>query len=144
MRRTRRNRTGVTLVEAMIASAVLLLVSLSLFEGLIVSARIAKENSEYLAADAYAFDIAWRVFNENYATLTAGTSISADIRTNEVPVLSRPGWPVPEKQVDIENAANGRLITVDIYWGPSSRRHKLSEWHTLQVLRSNIARGTDT
>lgn len=142
--RTRQNRAGITLVEVMIASAVLLLVSLSLFEGLIVSARIAKENSEYLAADAYAFDIAWRVFNENYTTLTAGTSISTTVPTNDVPVLSRPSWPAPEKQVDIENAANGRLITVDVYWGPSTHRRKLSEWHTLQVLRSSIARGTDT
>ena len=54
----RKARRGATLVEVMLAAAILALMVLSLFEGIAVSARIAHENAEYLQADAYAFDLA--------------------------------------------------------------------------------------
>ena len=45
-------RAGFTLVEMMLAGAITMLMTLALLEGLIVSARISRENSELLAADA--------------------------------------------------------------------------------------------
>ena len=52
----RRAKRGVTLVEVMLAASILALMVLALFEGIAVSARVARENAEYLQADAYAFD----------------------------------------------------------------------------------------
>ena len=58
--RTCRLKRGVTFIEVMLAAAILALTVLAVFEGIAVSARIARENAEYLQADAYAFDLAWK------------------------------------------------------------------------------------
>ena len=74
----RRGRGGATLIEVMLAAAILSLMVLALFEGIAVSARIARENAEYLQADAYAFDLAWKRFNESYGALRS-VLISVDV-----------------------------------------------------------------
>ena len=61
-----RGRKGATLVELMLAGAILALVVTSLFEGILVANRIAHENAELLAAQAIAADAAWWRFNEKY------------------------------------------------------------------------------
>ena len=66
-------RGGFTLVEVMLAGAITVLVTLSLMEGLIVSAKISHENSELLAADAFAWDTAWRWLNKSYEELPSQT-----------------------------------------------------------------------
>ena len=58
-------RGGFTLVEVMLAGAIAVLMTLSLMEGLVVSAKISHENSELLAADAFAWDTAWKWLNNH-------------------------------------------------------------------------------
>ena len=67
-------RGGFTLVEVMLAGALAVLATLSLMEGLIVSAKISHENSELLAADAFAWDTAWRWLNKSYEELPDATA----------------------------------------------------------------------
>ena len=59
-------RRGVTLVEVMLAGSIAVLLTLACLEGVIVSTRIAHENSQLLAAEAYAWDTAWRWLNKPY------------------------------------------------------------------------------
>ena len=56
-------RRGVTLVEVMLAGSIIVLASLAIFEGIIVSARIAHENAEILKAEAVVWDAVWKKFN---------------------------------------------------------------------------------
>ena len=54
----------------MLAGAIAGLATLALMEGLIVAAKISRENSELLAADAIAWDTAWRMLvDEKYKNL---------------------------------------------------------------------------
>ena len=61
---TKGARGGFTLVEVMLAGVIAVLMTLALMEGLIVSAKISHENAELLAADAFAWDTAWRWLNK--------------------------------------------------------------------------------
>ena len=81
-------RSGFTLVEAMLAGAITVLAMLALMEGLIVSAKISHENSELLAADALAWDIAWKWLNKSYEELPA---VAGGGRTYQVVVEERSG-----------------------------------------------------
>ena len=100
-------RGGFTLVEVMLAGAITVLSTLALMEGLVVAAKISHENSELLAADAFAWDTAWKWLNKSYEDLpdtTTGTTYDLTIdgnfkrdsahgvlgaSTNDCPVLSR-------------------------------------------------------
>ena len=100
-------RGGFTLVEVMLAGSIAALATLALMEGLIVAAKISHENSELLAADAFAWDTAWRWLNKSYDELpdtTAGTTYDLTLdgnfkrdatygmlgaSTNDCPVLNR-------------------------------------------------------
>ena len=66
-------RGGFTLVEVMLAGAIAVLMTLALMEGLVVAAKISHENSELLAADAFAWDTAWKWLNKSYDELPAQT-----------------------------------------------------------------------
>ena len=98
--RTCRLKRGVTFIEVMLAASILALTVLAVFEGIAVSARIARENAEYLQADAYAFDLAWKRYNESYGALRNHVSASAPQRTFDedlvegaAPMLYRAGSP---------------------------------------------------
>jgi len=160
--------TGATLVEVLLAGALLLLVSLSFFEGVVVAGGIAKENSEYLAADAFAYDLAMCVYSQNYetdesnsgivvthkdisdmASSWGGTGEWQDIpETSDgqslVPVLAKDGWPTPQYRVEVATSTRvkkGKLIQVDVQWGPAGNRQLLSNRHAVQIFRANIDRG---
>ena len=60
---TNLRRSGFTLIEVVLASAISLLLFLVLFEALMVSQRMAANLKWRLAADSIAFDKAWEVFN---------------------------------------------------------------------------------
>jgi prepilin-type N-terminal cleavage/methylation domain-containing protein len=62
-------RRGFTLVECMLAGALLALLSLALLEGVGVATRVAEANARLLAADSLAWDAAWKTFNVPYASL---------------------------------------------------------------------------
>ena len=152
----RRVKRGVTLIEVMLAASILALMVLSLFEGIAVSARIARENAEYLQADAYAFDLAWKRYNESYGALRNFVSAASpervfepeDITEEAAPMLYRKGAPaksytVIKRITDPNNASVelGVLISVDVEWGAADARRRLSATHTATVFKGGSEDG---
>ena len=153
--RERLRARGATLIEVMLAASILALMVLSLFEGIAVSARIARENAEYLQADAYAFDLAWKRYNESYGALRNFVSTTSpeqtfdeEITEEAAPLLYRAGSSAVSHTTitRIPNPADasvelGLLITVDVEWGKSNARHRLSSTHTAKVFKGGSEDG---
>ena len=138
----RKSKSGVTLLEVMLASSITAVLVLVLLETLIFGARIAKENSQLLAADAYAFDVAWRLCNVAHDNLP--TSANANwyaISSNAAPAISLAGWDPARCYVTITNAGGGKVIAVDVQWGPSGRRRSLNSYHRTEIFKSKVERG---
>ena len=135
-----RARKGVTLVEVMLAGSITVLFTLSLMEGLILAAKISNENSQLLAADAYAWDTAWKWFNKKYDDLatTGGNGIIYDgaIASNDCPMLCRqmvgadPHVWIRIRDVNVPRhgiTTNAmKQIEVVVAWGPTSERKSLN------------------
>ncbi|MBQ3288599.1 MAG: hypothetical protein IJH50_04240 [Kiritimatiellae bacterium] len=168
---TKGMRGGFTLVEMMLAGAIAVLMTLALMEGLIVSAKVSHENSELLAADAFAWDTAWKWLNKSYDELPAvappgrtydsATDTSMAMTTNDCPVLNfehTGGDPrVVVRVVMCEGtgaiARHGtnvkvKRIDVDVEWGPEGDRKCLNGLcgsanysHPVSVYKSPIDRG---
>ena len=152
----RRAKRGVTLVEVMLAASILALMVLALFEGIAVSARIARENAEYLQADAYAFDLAWKRYNENYGSLrnligknqTLVEFPAEEITEEAAPMLYR-ARSVAKSYTTIRRITDptdpsvelGVLISVDVEWGAAGARRRLSATHTATVFKSGTEDG---
>ncbi len=162
-------RPGVTLVEVMLAGSIAVLMTLALMEGLIVAAKISNENSQLLAADAYAWDTAWKWFNKKYDDLSAGGTggivYSGLVASNECPTLcreltgsdARMAVRVRDVSVNRHNVVvPAREIVVDLAWGPASDRKSLNGMfngavtgegstrsfnHPVSVLKCEIDRG---
>lgn len=117
-----RRKAGFSLMELMVAGSVLLLMSLALLEGIVVAAKIARENSEHLAAEALAFDIAWTRFNEEYKGLAANPTTTYTFSTNDTPVLA--SWPRSQisSRVSTTNGIAGKFIVSRVAWGPNNER----------------------
>lgn len=146
LRRHRRRMRGVTLVEVMLAASILALTVLAVFEGIAVSARVARENAEYLQADAYAFDLAWKRYNEKYGELCKLVSerpFDENIASNAAPMLYRKDSPA-QSHTTIRRFTDpndtsvefGVLISVDVEWGAEGTRRHLSTTHTATVFKS--------
>ena len=58
-----RGRAGFTLVEVMVASGILLVVVLTIYESVLFCNRVAYDVKSRLAAEAIAFDTAWELYN---------------------------------------------------------------------------------
>lgn len=145
-------RRGVTLVEIMVAGAILALLSIALFNGSGLAVRLVQENAEFLAADAFAFDLALKRSRESYAKLGEiraernGQAIEETISSNAVPILYRTGSPVLArtwirwaKDRNGQDDPNALQIAVDVEWGPGDDRRTLSarQGQTV-VLKSGI------
>ena len=153
--RTCRAKRGATLIEVMLAASIFALMVLSLFEGIVVSARIARENAEYLQADAYAFDLAWKRYNESYAALRNFVSATVpeqtfneNITEDAAPMLYRAGSPAVSyttitRIVDPNDTSVelGVYISVDVEWGAANSRRRLSSTHTATVFKSGSEDG---
>ena len=144
-----RGRKGATLVELMLAGAILALVVTSLFEGILVANRIAHENAELLAAQAIAADAAWWRFNEKYDGKSGLDVMSMewrDMSRKAAPQLSRydrlPRLGIGVSAIDEAGwDAEVRVITVDVEWGPAGRRRKLCDsGHEVRVCRGTFGR----
>ena len=162
-------RGGFTLVEVMLAGAIAVLMTLALMEGLVVSAKISHENSELLAADALAWDTAWRWLNKPYDELPSqigGTPYDSSslqemsIATNCCPELCRAktgGDPRMVVRVVMcgsqprhGTTVSVKRIDVDVEWGPAGDRKCLNGLcgagiacydHPVSVYKSSIDRG---
>ena len=135
-------KRGVTLVEVMLASAITSTLVLVLLETMIFGARIAKANSQLLAADAYAFDVAWRHCNESFNDMPSNLRRqSYNIASNAAPEISLATWPAAKCYVTVTNAGSGKMISVDVEWGPNGRRKLLSSCHPTEIFKCQIERG---
>ena len=142
-----RMRRGATLVEVALAGAIAVLLTLAFMEGIAVAARISHENSPLLAAEAYAWDTAWKWLNKPYDelnnTATAAFYPSAageTVSSNACPVLCRALNGGADAKVFVrvtfltgasalrrhEADAEAKLIEVDVEWGPASDRRCLN------------------
>ena len=147
-------RRGVTLAECMVASAVLGLLVLVLLSGVTVATRIADDNAQLLAAEAVAWDAAWKRFNEDYRDLVLNETTGwQNLSSNAAPVLSVYDTPACISNavfdivdvIDPEDVEGWRgelkAIIVDVEWGPSEHRRRLSDTrHAVQVWRGNMGR----
>ena len=146
---TKGARGGFTLVEAMLAGAIAVLLTLSLMEGLIVSTKISHENAELLAADAFAWDTAWRWLNKSYDDLPSQVAgVVYDSETDSAMARTLAGC--PELDADktggdprvVVRAAlcdgagapfrhgagvKAKRIDVDVEWGPPGDRKCLND-----------------
>ena len=132
----RRSKAGVTLVEVMLAGAMLVLACTCMINGFMFAARLAhEENGMALAADGYAMDAAWTLLNGSKNAWPLNTEIRNQIFTisNAVPVLANSSWPAPHAYITITNGvlgtgqtlAAGKAISVNVVWGPSGERRQL-------------------
>lgn len=140
-------RRGVTLAECMIASAILGLLALVLLSGVTISSRVAFDNAQLLAAEAVAWDAAWKRFNEGYDRLVLNETTGwENLASNAAPVLSVYDTPAKVRVNVAAVASEGwqadlKVVTADVEWGPESDRRKLSDdGLAVQVWRGNMGR----
>lgn len=128
-----RHRAAFTLVEVLVAGGILALLTCAMLEGIIVAMRISKENAEHLAAEAFAFDLAWMKFNEEYSALRLGRT-SYDVGAL-VPALAT--WPDATAQTYVytTNGITGKFIVSEVRWGSNNSR---SVAH--RIFRDNLSR----
>lgn len=153
--RRRGSRAGVTLIEVMLAGFITMLVALALFEGVAVASRISRENSELLAADAYAWDTIWQTFNRLYQSPQNLGTTTTTLGEADMPPLYYAKSPAKcyttvAYHRNAENKIDGTQITVNVEWGPANARRRLSNAtgaataksfnHVVTVYRSNIPR----
>lgn len=138
-----RSKRGVTLVEVMLAGAITAMLALAVMQGVIVSVKICHENSELLAAEAYAWDTAWKWLNKKDEEIDDSLDSSAEITfypnangfsvaSNDCPVIYRDGVGgaakcyVSVRRVEWLSGAEtmrAKRIDVDVEWGsPGDRR----------------------
>lgn len=156
-------RSGFSIAECMLTGSLICLLALVSFEGIIAASRIVHENSEFLAADALAWDVAWKRFNESPSELQSvqrpwtNPVVDQDVTSRGRDQSAAPAlWygannPVQVYSV-ITNAADGLgvMIHVNVEWGPAGHRRALSPVsgkrlkhfnHDIGVYRSKLERG---
>ncbi|MDD4061073.1 MAG: hypothetical protein PHW08_10300 [Kiritimatiellae bacterium] len=95
-------RAGFTLAETMVASALTLLLVLTIFETARFSARAAYDIKSRLAADALAFDTVWDLYNRQISWLSENAT------------ESRSGWVGIDPERNTTWGARGDQVF--IYW----------------------------
>lgn len=144
-----KSRRGMTLVEVMVAGAILTLLTLCFFEGVTLATRIAHDNAELMQAEGVAWDAVWMTFNEDYDDLLAKCPATRTV------VLSQEAAPDLTRHKEqailqittskIRQQIDGRLVDFisiegDVEWGPSSRRRRLSDTQRTFVYRGPLSR----
>ena len=146
--RARKGKRGVTLIEVMLAGAILTLLSLALFNGISVAARIAHENAELLSAEAVVWDAVWKRFNEDYSTSirnsVANGWVEETLTSNAVPALAvygtAPGV-MPKMKLRVSSISETLCcIEGDLEWGQAHKRRTLSDVCPVFVYRGELGR----
>ena len=136
----KRRRQGITLVEVMLAGAIVSILMGAFLAGIVTSAKVSRENSEILAAEAYAWDTAWKWFNKKDDDLNNSeepvfypNGSWAEVSSNECPVIYRADAPARcyvrvtgQIPVDAEASAYVKCIDVNVEWGASGGRRCLA------------------
>lgn len=141
-------RSGFTLIEVLFASTISLLLFLTLLETLSVCQRMASNIKWRLAADAVAYDTAWRVFNQQTAWFDAynlNTSPWATVPADATSVWygGKPAYVwCSVKPVDVPTTK--WVITTNVKWPlPGDRSAELPRDYVIERCRSdrNLFRG---
>ncbi len=141
-RHYQKRKSGLTLLEVMLAGAMVSIATLAMMEGFIVSMKIVHENAETLQADGVAFDLLWRKFYGDYDHLTS--TVGRTVEENETNSSTSPYYSSRVSDVDlpdfkytesVSNAPSGKFLSIDLKYGTNDRfsRH-------LEVFRSEIPR----
>ena len=137
-------RSGMTLIEVILAGSIAVLMTLALLEGIIVSTKISHENAQLLAAEGYAWETAWRWLSKASNDLNGSSTMmyyqdaaGVVIASNECPTICRELTGADAKcyvRVGVETnlARNGgktsaQRIDVNVEWGPPSDRRCLTD-----------------
>lgn len=139
---------GFTLVECTLAGAIVSLLALALLEGVILCGKLGHENGQLLAAEGYAWDLAWDRLNWRNDRLLVGT-VSENIASNECPAICREVSGAQAKRtitVSSVTAPSGtyayKTIAVEVEWGPTGRRKRLADYGlVIKVAKGSIERG---
>ena len=143
-------RKGFTLVECVLAGALLSLLSIALLKGVAVATRIAEENAQLLAADGVAWDAVWKTFNEDYDSIAVGSN-TVWLSESAAPSLYIEGSKA-QLTIVVTNFTMGtkvdgkwksypmKSITANVTWGPQGNRKSLQNYHTNFVYRSELGR----
>lgn len=142
-------RGGFTLVELLLAGAILATISFGALIGTLRINQIVNDRSDLMAADGYCWDVAWKLLNEDYEMLREATVAAAEENGCNGCELSAPVWhkdhlPPDGKEdytflphlespvcyVTFSNALdsagnvipNGMCIGVNLEWGPPGQR----------------------
>lgn len=134
------HKAGVTLVELLVASAVLAISVISLLAGFTVAERISHANAEALRADNVAFDLLWRRFNLDYDQLTSTVgqrAVQQNTADTSSPyhssrLVQPPAYSYTEYT---EPSNNVKYLTIELHYGPNNQYTR-----RLQVVRSEIPR----
>jgi len=138
-----RARRGITLVEVMLAGAIAALLTFAFMEGLALSARISRENSELLAAEGYAWDTAWKWLNKRDEDLNGSATwqyypdaSGTAVLSNECPVVWRDS-PLEAARCYVRvrgealsrgaETVSAKRIEVDVEWGAQGDRRRLND-----------------
>ena len=142
-----KSKRGVTLIEVMLAGAILALLSIALFNGIAIAARIAHENAETLSAEAVVWDAVWKKFNEDYTTIKSAVSTTwteESLSSNAAPALAVYGTGaanLPKLKLRVSGITETLCcIEGDLEWGPSSKRRLLSDICPVFVYRGELGR----
>ena len=146
--RVRKGKRGVTLIEVMLAGAILTLLSLALFNGISVAARIAHENAELLSAEAVVWDAVWKRFNEDYSTSIRNSAangwVEETLTSNAAPALAVYGTAsgaMPKLKLRVSSISETLCcIEGDLEWGPANKRRTLSDVCPVFVYRGEQGR----
>ena len=160
-----KSRKGMTLVEVMLAGSIAAFSVLALMEGLIVIAKVSRESSQILAAEAYAWDTAWEYLNVSFEKLKVPTSASnygnwypsdngQETTISDADCHALNLWPgSPPKcyvrvrartGLDVANPPHGitgtawKEIQVDVEWGPSGGRKRLNAFDSANTPNCHI------
>ena len=146
---------GFTLIETMLAGSIILIVTLAMFEGIMLATRISRENAELLQAEGVAWDAVWTVFNEDYERLldecnskTGGVSVRSVTLSDEVAPILASYDTAPTLSVTLTKVAvtvdsttkNFVSVEGDVIWGPSFNRRRLSSVQRTFVWRGPMSR----
>lgn len=137
----KRRRQGITLVEVMLAGAIVSVLMGAFLAGIVTSANVSRENSEILAAEAYAWDVAWKWFNTKDEDLNNSeepvfypNGSGAVVSSNECPMIYRMDAPARcfvrvtgRVPADADASAYVKCIDVNVEWGASGGRRRLNQ-----------------
>lgn len=140
---SRAGKNGFTLVEVMVAGAILALLTCALLEGIIVAVKVSRDNSRHLAAEALAFDLAWLHFNRDYdsdlrkAVLSGSSTTTYSNAGTLAPTLANANA-TAQVRISSVNGISGVLIHSEVTWGPSANRQTVAH----DVFRGSMSRTT--